>query len=83
MLKIIYQVKGKRIQEISLPKISKIIKTVNSNKELIKVTTKVDNNLFIFTYMQNIDLNEFADILHNKMKKINDDILEEIEYKEW
>ncbi len=81
--KIIYQVKGKRIQEISLPKISKIIKTVNSNKELIKVTTKVDNNLFIFTYMQNIDLNEFADILHNKMKKINDDILEEIEYKEW
>jgi hypothetical protein len=33
--------------------------------------------------MLNINLNEFADNLHQKIKKVNDDILEEIEYKEW
>lgn len=81
--KIIYKEKGKKEQEIDLNNISKIIKTINNDKELIKVTIKQDSNLYIFTSMSNINLNEFADNLHNKMKKINEDILEEIEYKEW
>ena len=81
--KIIYKEKGQKQQEINLNNISKIIKTINNNKELIKVTIKQDNNLYIFTSMANIDLNSFNDELHNKMKIINQDILEEIEYKEW
>ena len=81
--KIIYQVKGKKEQIIELNNISKIIKTINNDKELIKVTVKTDKSLYIFTSMLNINLNEFADNLHQKMKKVNDDILEEIEYKEW
>ena len=81
--KIIYQVKGKKEQIIELNNISKIIKTINNDKELIKVTVKTDKSLYIFTSMLNINLNDFADNLHQKMKKVNDDILEEIEYKEW
>ena len=81
--KILYQEKGKKKQEINLSEISKIIKTINSDKELIKVTVKYNDSLYIFTSMPYMDLKEFADNLHDKMKKINEDILEEIEYKEW
>lgn len=81
--RIIYRVKGQRDKEIKLENISKIIKTINSDKELIKTTVKVDNDLYIFTSMSNIDINSFADTLHNKLKDMDKDILEEIEYKEW
>ena len=83
LIRIIYRVKGQRDKEIQLENISKIIKTINSDKELIKTTVKVDNDLYIFTSMSNIDINSFADTLHNKLKDMDKDILEEIEYKEW
>ncbi len=81
--KIIYKEIGKENQELLLDNISKVIKTINANKELIKVTIKENNNIYIFTNMNDIKVNKFAEDLHNKLKEINKDILEEIEYKEW
>ena len=42
--------------------ISKVIKTINANKELIKVTIKENNNIYIFTNMNDIKVNKFAEM---------------------
>ena len=81
--RIVYLEKGKKEQEILLEDISKVIKTINEKKELIKVTIKKGDNLYILTNMSNIDINIFAEDLHKELKEVNKDILEEIEYKEW
>ncbi len=81
--KVYYQEKGKEEEFLELKDISKIVKTINSNKELIKVTIKKDDTLLIFTSVINTNLEEFSSELHKIIKTINKDILEEIEYKEW
>ncbi len=80
---IIYKEKGKEEQEISINEIEKIIKTINSEKELVKITIKKDNCTYIFTSMPSMNINLFADDLHEIIKKKLKGILEEIEYKEW
>jgi len=78
-----FKEKGKELQELSINEIEKIIKTINSEKELVKITIKKENYTYIFTSMPSININRFADELHEIIKKKQKGILEEIEYKEW
>ncbi len=80
---IVFKEKGKEEGAINISDIRRVIKTINSEKKLIKVTIKALEYICIFTDMPKIKLETFADELHDKIKTINKNLLEEIEYKEW
>ena len=81
--KISYIEKGKKEEFINIEDIEKLIKTINSEKKIVKITVKTKNITCIFTNMENINIEKFAEELHNNIKRKNKNLLEEIEYKEW
>ena len=80
---LIYEEPGKESQEISLKKIKKVVRTVNSEGNVVKLIVSNDEVKCILTNMKNIDLEQVASLLNNKMRAMDENFREEIEYKEY
>ena len=80
---LIYEEPGKESQEISLKKIKKVVRTVNSEGNVVKLIVSNEEVKCILTNMKNIDLEQVASLLNNKMRAMDENFKEEIEYKEY
>ena len=80
---IVFKEKGKEESAIDISNIRSLVKTINNDKKLIKITIKSEQYVCIFTDMPRINLENFSKELHEKIKVLNNNLLEEIEYKEW
>ncbi len=80
---LIYEEAGKDSKEIDLKDIKKIVRTVNSAGNVVKLIVSNDAVKCVLTNMKNIDLEQVASLLNNKMRTIDESFEEEIEYKEY
>lgn len=80
---LIYEEPGKEAKEISLKTIKSIVRTVNKAGSVVKLVVSNDEVKCILTNMKNIDLEQVANLLRNKMHAIDDTFEEQIENKEY
>lgn len=80
---LIYEELGKEAKEISLKTIKSVVRTINSEGNVVKLVVSNDEIKCILTNMKNIDLEQVANLLHNKMSTIDENFTEEIEHKEY
>lgn len=80
---LIYEEAGKEAKEISLKTVKKVVRTVNSEGNVVKLIVSNDEIKCILTNMKNIDLEQVASLLNNKMRTIDESFKEEVEYKEY
>lgn len=80
---LIYEEAGKEPQEIELKTIKSIVRTVNNAGNVVKLVVSNDAVKCVLTNMKNIDLEQLASLLNNKMRTIDEAFREEIEYKEY
>lgn len=80
---LIYVEPGKESKEIELKTIKKVVRTINSEGNVVKLVVSNDEIKCILTNMKNIDLEQVANLLHNKMRTIDENFNEEIEHKEY
>ncbi len=80
---LIYEEAGKEAKEISLKTVKKVVRTVNSEGNVVKLIVSNEEIKCILTNMKNIDLEQVASLLNNKMRTIDENFKEEIEYKEY
>ncbi len=80
---LVYEEKGKETHEINLISVKRIIKTVNKAGNVVKIIVATDDVQCILIKMKNIDIEEIANLLHNKMLSIDESFNEEVEYKEY
>ena len=74
---------GKKSQELNLKDIKKVVRTINSAGSVVKLVVSNDAYKIVLTNMKNIDLEQLANLLHNKMRTIDDTFKEIIERKEY
>lgn len=80
---LIYEESGKEAKEISLKTIKSVVRTINSEGNVVKLVVSNDEIKCILTNMKNIDLEQVANLLHNKMSTIDENFNEVIEHKEY
>ncbi len=80
---LIYEEMGKKSQEVNLKDIKKVVRTINSAGSVVKLVVSNDEYKIVLTNMKNIDLEQLANLLHNKMRTIDDTFKEIIERKEY
>lgn len=80
---LVYSEIGKETKEIDLHEVKNIIKTINSENKVIKIVVETDEIRCILTVMRKIDLEEIANLLHNRMVAIYGAYEEKVEYKEY
>lgn len=80
---LIYEEPGKDAKEISLKTVKSVVRTVNSEGNVVKLIVSNDETKCVLTNMKNIDLEQVASLLNNKMRTIDENFKEEIEYKEY
>ncbi len=80
---LIYEEMGKKSQELNLKDIKKVVRTINSAGSVVKLVVSNDAYKIVLTNMKNIDLEQLANLLHNKMRTIDDTFKEIIERKEY
>ncbi|MGN1336943.1 MAG: hypothetical protein ACI4WW_00505 [Candidatus Coprovivens sp.] len=74
---------GNDAKEINFNDIVSVIKTINSEGKLVKLTVISNEYKCLLTNMYKINLVEIANTIHNKMLTINPDFIEIIENKEY
>ena len=80
---LIYEEAGKEPQEIELKTVSSVVRTINSVGNIVKLVVSTPAVKCVLTNMKNIDLEQLASLLNNKMCTIDEGFKEEIEYKEY
>ena len=80
---LIYEEMGKKAQELNLKDIKRVVRTINSAGSVVKLVVSNDEYKIVLTNMKNIDLEQLANLLHNKMRTIDDTFKEIIERKEY
>jgi len=80
---LVYTEIGKDAREIDLRDVKEIVKTINSENKIIKIVVETDEVRCILTVMKDINLEEIANLLHNKMVAIYGKYKEKVEYKEY
>lgn len=80
---LIYEEPGKEAKEIGLKTIKSVVRTINSAGSVVKLVVSNDEIKCILTNMKNIDLEQVANLLHNKMRTIDQSFEETIEHKEY
>lgn len=80
---LIYEEPGKEAKEVELKTIKNVVRTVNSEGNVVKLVVSNEEIKCILTNMKNIDLEQVANLLHNKMRTIDENFKEEIEHKEY
>ena len=80
---LIYEEAGKEPKEIELKTVKSVVRTINSAGNVVKLVVSNDAVKCVLTNMKNIDLEQVASLLNNKMRTIDEGFKEEIEYKEY
>lgn len=80
---LIYEEQGKEAKEVNLKNIKKVVRTINEAGNVVKLVVSNEEVKCVLTNMKNIDLEQVANLLHNKMRTIDENFKEEIEYKEY
>ena len=80
---LIFDEPGHDTRELSLKNIKNVVRTVNSSGAVVKLLVETDEYKCVLTNMKNIDLEQVADLLHNKMRTMDDTFNEVIEHKEY
>lgn len=80
---LIYEEAGKEPQEIELKTVDSVVRTINSAGNIVKLVVSTPAVKCVLTNMKNIDLEQLASLLNNKMCTIDEGFKEEIEYKEY
>ena len=80
---LIYEEPGKDSSELNLKDVKSVTRTINSEGNVVKLTVDSDEVKCILTNMKNIDLEQVANLLHNKMHTIDESFEEVIEHKEY
>lgn len=80
---LVYEEKGKETKEIDFKDVKDIIKTINSVNKVVKIVVLTDQVRCVLTKMKDIDLEETANLLHNRMLQVDEDFQEDVEYKEY
>lgn len=80
---LIYEEPGKESSELNLKDVKSVTRTINSEGNVVKLTVDSDAVKCILTNMKNIDLEQVANLLHNKMHTIDENFEEVIEHKEY
>ena len=80
---LMYEEAGKEPQEIELKTVKSVVRTINSVGNVVKLVVSNDAVKCVLTNMKNIDLEQVASLLNNKMRTIDEGFQEEIEYKEY
>lgn len=80
---LIYEEAGKEPQEIELKTVDSVVRTINSAGNIVKLVVSNPAVKCVLTNMKNIDLEQLASLLNNKMCTIDEGFKEEIEYKEY
>ena len=80
---LVYDIMGKETEEISMLEFDKMVKTINSEGGLVKATITTKDKIFVLTNMNNVDLYQVCNLIHNKLITEKKDFVEDIEYKEW
>ena len=68
---------------MSLKTVKSVVRTVNSEGNVVKLIVSNEEVKCILTNMKNIDLEQVAGLLKNKMCLIDENFKEVIEYKEY
>lgn len=79
---LVYEEFGKGVDEISFDNITKVIKTINKEGNVIKLVVVTDNCQYVLTNMGKCDIETTANLLHNKLIAINEGFEFEVENKE-
>lgn len=74
---------GNSTKEINFEDIKSIVKTINSEGKLVKLTVCSDDAKCLLTNMYKVSLDQVANTIHNKLLTIKPELKEEIEYKEY
>ncbi len=80
---LVYEEAGKETHEINLIQVRNVIKTINKVGKVVKLVVVTDELQCILISMKDINLEEIANLLHNKMLSIDEKFNEEVEYKEY
>ena len=80
---LVYEVMGQEMREIPLQNVSFVVKTINSEKSLVKLTLYTEKIQCVLTNMKDISLEEMSHLIHNKLVSISSSFEEKIEYKEY
>lgn len=80
---IVYEEVGKGREELSFRNVRNVIKTINSEEELVKITVVSDDLICVLTKTGREDLESIANVIHNKMVVVDQNFVETIEYKEF
>lgn len=80
---LIYEEPGKEAKEMSLKTVKSVVRTINSEGNVVKLVVSNEEVKCILTNMKNIDLEQVAGLLKNKMCLIDENFKEVIEYKEY
>lgn len=79
---LVYEEFGKEVDEISFDNITKVIKTINKEGNVIKLVVFTDSCQYVLTNMGKCDIETTANLLHNKLIAINEGFEFEVENKE-
>ena len=74
---------GNAKKEVNFDEITSVVKTINSENKLVKITVCTDDSKCLLTNMYRIDLDEIANTIHSKMLDIKPGFEEEIVHKEY
>jgi len=80
---LLYEQPGKEQKELDLKDINKVVRTVNEAGNVVKLVVESPEVKCILTNMKNIDLEQLANLLRNKMRTIDENFEEVIEHKEY
>ena len=79
---LVYEEFGKGVDEISFDSITKVIKTINKDGNVIKLVVVTESCQYVLTNMGKCDIETTANLLHNKLIAINEGFEFEVENKE-
>ena len=80
---LIFELPGKDSQELELKSITSVVRTVNSEGNVVKLVVESPEYKCVLTNMKNIDLEQVANLLHNKLRTMDENFNEVIEHKEY
>ncbi len=80
---LIYEEPGKEAKELDLKTVKDVVRTINSEDKVVKIVVSNEEVKCILTNMKNIDLEQVAKLLLNKMSIIDKNFKEVIEHKEY
>ena len=80
---LMYEEAGKEQKELDLKQVKSVVRTINEAGVVVKLVVESPEVKCILTNMKNIDLEQLANLLRNKMRAMDENFEEVIEHKEY